>query len=407
MQTHDSIRILMYSHDTYGLGHIRRSLAIAKSIRSVPASVLIVTGSPLVGRFVIPEGIDFVRIPGMIKVTNEEYTPLSMKLPSSYVISIREDIILATAKSFRPHFFIVDKAPLGLRKEVQPTLEWIRSECSDCTTILGLRDIMDRADETIEEWRAKNIYEAMKSLYDEIWVYGVREFYDPVKEYQIPPNVAEKLHFTGYIPRDVPSDREIAMVKNFLLKPLFVKGKNIPVVLITAGGGGDGHPIFDTFLRAFEQRSSEKPEFFAVLVTGPFMDEKTFRNIRKRASRFGWKTIKFYRFMEALIAASNVVVSMGGYNTICEVFTLKKPALIVPRCVPREEQLIRAKVLCEHGFCEYIPPDNLTPEIFREKILFLLKHNPIDSKKFDEFPFTAFQVILNRIHHHLAKKGLS
>lgn len=110
MQTHDSIRILMYSHDTYGLGHIRRSLAIAKSIRSVPASVLIVTGSPLVGRFVIPEGIDFVRIPGMIKVTNEEYTPLSMKLPSSYVISIREDIILATAKSFRPHFFIVDKA---------------------------------------------------------------------------------------------------------------------------------------------------------------------------------------------------------------------------------------------------------------------------------------------------------
>ncbi|MEJ5299871.1 MAG: glycosyltransferase [Thermodesulforhabdaceae bacterium] len=409
MEIKEPVRILMYSHDTYGLGHIRRSLAIAQSVTSIPANVLIVTGSPLVGRFVIPEGIDFVRVPGMIKITNEEYTPLSMKLPSSHVLSIRENIILATAKSFHPHFFIVDKAPLGLKKEVQPTLEWIRSEYPDCTTVLGLRDIMDSSEETIREWREKNIYEAMESLYDEIWIYGVREFYDPVKEYQIPPSVAKKLYFTGYIPRYVPSYREIERVKESVLVRRASGSRSkahLPIVLVTAGGGGDGYPIFDTFLRAFEKDSSESARFSAVLVTGPFLSAKTFKDIKRRASRLGWKTIRFYRFMEALIAASSFVVSMGGYNTICEIFTLKKPALIVPRCVPREEQLIRAKVLCEHGFCDYIPPESFSPEVLKEKILSFLNHNPINSAKFDTFPFTAFQLIQDRIRHHLIEKEL-
>lgn len=111
------LKILIYSHDTYGLGHIRRCLAIARSLRNCPANVLILTGSILAGRFKIPSRIDFVRIPGMIKVTNEEYMPLSMKLDAAEVLEIRKRIILATAMAFQPDFFIVDKAPLGLKRK--------------------------------------------------------------------------------------------------------------------------------------------------------------------------------------------------------------------------------------------------------------------------------------------------
>jgi len=68
--------ILMYSHDTYGLGHIRRTMAIASQLREPHVNILILTGSPIAGRFSFPEQIDFVRIPGMIKKTNEEYLPL-------------------------------------------------------------------------------------------------------------------------------------------------------------------------------------------------------------------------------------------------------------------------------------------------------------------------------------------
>ena len=59
--------ILMYSHDTYGLGHIRRSMAIANHLRGLNTNVLILTGSPIAGRFSFPEQVDFVRMPGMIK----------------------------------------------------------------------------------------------------------------------------------------------------------------------------------------------------------------------------------------------------------------------------------------------------------------------------------------------------
>lgn len=404
MPVSDYVRILMYSHDTYGLGHIRRALAIAKSVRSIPASVMIITGSPLVGRFLIPEGIDFVRIPGMIKITNEEYTPLSIKLPPATVISIREEIILATVKSFKPHFFIVDKAPLGLKREVQPSLEWIEDRLPECTTILGLRDIMDSSEETVREWREKNIYDAMKKLYDEIWVYGVREFYDPVKEYQIPEDIAKKLYFTGYIPRYMPSEEEIERVRKTFLRKVKSSGEAVPVVLLTTGGGGDGYPIFDTFLKAFEQDRSASSRLYAILVTGPFMDSRTFIEIKERALRFGWKTVRFYRLMETLIALATVVVSMGGYNTVCEILTLRKPALIVPRTVPREEQLIRARVLYKHGFCEFISPESLTPEVFKEKLFYLLKGGAVDMSRFDSFPFTAFEVIQSRLRYHLLRK---
>jgi predicted glycosyltransferase len=389
----NTLKILMYSHDTYGLGHIRRTLAIARTLRRQMANVLILTGSPLVGRFPIPRGVDFVRIPGMIKVTNEQYLPLSIKLDATEVLEIRKNIILATARSFRPNLFIVDKAPLGLKREVVETLHWFKAELPSCKSVLGLRDIMDGARATVEDWKAKGIYEAMDDLYDEIWVYGCRDFYDPVIEYCIPERVAAKTYFTGYIPRHIPSAEEVKAIRAEL---------NIDaderVVLLTTGGGGDGYPVLDTFLEALEQNSlPEKTR--VVIVTGPFISSKHFPEVARRCRAAGYVALKFHRFMEALIGASNVVVSMGGYNTVCEVISQKKPFLIVPRTVPRKEQLIRAQVLCRNGFCDYLHPDEVTPTALRAKLFHLLRNGGAYSDKMAHFPFSALDVIRNRVFH--------
>jgi predicted glycosyltransferase len=40
---------------------------------------------------------------------------------------------------------------------------------------------------------------------------------------------------------------------------------------------------------------------------------------------------------------------MGGYNTFCEILSFDKPALIVPRTLPRMEQFIRARRAAELG----------------------------------------------------------
>ncbi|MFX0203466.1 MAG: glycosyltransferase family protein, partial [Candidatus Hodarchaeota archaeon] len=156
--------ILMYSHDTYGLGHIRRTMAIASHLRNSNTNIIIITGSPIAGRFTFPEHIDFVRIPGMIKKTNDEYLPLSIKIDPDHALEIRKKIIKVTTQSFRPDLFIVDKEPLGLKKEILPTLKWIKKHLPDTRTILGLRDIMDDALVLRKNWKEKKVYETLKNL---------------------------------------------------------------------------------------------------------------------------------------------------------------------------------------------------------------------------------------------------
>lgn len=386
----------MYSHDTYGLGHIRRCLAIARSLRKCPANILILTGSILAGRFKMPQRIDFVRIPGMIKVTNEQYLPLSMKLEATEVLEIRKKIILATAMAFQPDFFIVDKAPLGLKREIIDTLHWLKNELPTCRSILGLRDIMDSAESTREDWEEKGIYHAMAEFYHEIWVYGCREFYDPIEEYRIPPDVAGKMYFTGYIPRKLPSQEDIQSAR----KALGVK-EGEKIVLVTMGGGGDGQPVVNTFLSAFDASlGGAPPKSRVIIVTGPFISSKDYQDVMKKSEALGFTTLKFHRFMEGLIGAANVVVSMGGYNTVCEIASQRKPFLIVPRTVPREEQLIRAQVLCNQGFCDYLHPMELTPGKLREKVLTLMNNGLAHTQKMASFPFTALDVIRDRILDH-------
>ena len=170
MARNSTYNILMYSHDTYGLGHIRRTMAIASYLLGPRINILILTGSPIAGRFSFPEQIDFVRIPGMIKKTKDEYLPLSIKINARHALDIRKNIITATAKTFQPQLFIVDKEPLGLRKEVLPTLKWLQRCRPNTRAILGLRDIMDDAATVKKDWDEKGVYQVLESLYSEIWV---------------------------------------------------------------------------------------------------------------------------------------------------------------------------------------------------------------------------------------------
>ena len=252
---------------------------------------------------------------------------------------------------------------------------------------------MDNADITIQEWEEKGIYDAMEKYYDEIWVYGRRDFYDPIREYRIPPQVASKMHFTGYIPRKIPTQEDIRAIRGELGLQNDEK-----LILVTIGGGGDGHPIVKTFLRAFHPSEGRLPEKTrVVIVTGPFISSRDYQEVFRIAQSLGFTTFKFHRFMESLIGAAQLVVSMGGYNTVCEIVSQAKPFLILPRTVPREEQLIRAQVLCSQGFCDYLHPDEVNPQNLRDRVLAMLKNGSSYRRKMESFPFTGLDVIRRRI----------
>ena len=151
----DDARVLIYSHDTFGLGHLRRCRAIAHELvgRFKGISVLILSGSPVIGSFEFRARVDFVRIPGVIKLKDGSYTSLGLHIDLDQTMAMREAIIRQTAKVFNPDLFLVDKEPLGLEGEVNNTLKMLRG--MGARTVLGLRDVMDAPDALRREWERK------------------------------------------------------------------------------------------------------------------------------------------------------------------------------------------------------------------------------------------------------------
>jgi len=381
MARNSTYNILMYSHDSYGLGHIRRTMAIAAHLLGPRINILILTGSPIAGRFSFPEQIDFVRIPGMIKKTNEEYLPLSIKINARHALDIRKNIITATAKTFQPQLFIVDKEPLGLRKEVLPTLKWLQRCRPNTRAILGLRDIMDDAVTVKKDWNEKGVYQVLESLYSEIWVYGNQEFYDPIAEYDISEAISGKMYFTGYIPRKIPGKEA---VRNIRKEIGIQQGEKL--VVVTTGGGGDGYNVMRNYVDMLESNAGNRLAFRSVLITGPFMPQKKRRKIFKRA-----------RQMETIFAAADLVVSMGGYNTLCEILSQGTLSLVIPRETPRKEQMIRAQAFKRQNLVDYIPWGEFTPKILQEKILELLETPEPYREAIAQFRLTGIETMQQRL----------
>lgn len=383
--------ILMYSHDTYGLGHIRRTMAIAKHLRGTNTNILILTGSPIAGRFALPSQVDFVRIPGMIKKTNDEYRALSIKIDDQQALNIRTNIILATAQTFRPDLFIVDKEPLGLKREVLPTLEWLRASMPGSRAVLGLRDILDDPEVIVKDWRERDIYTCLSKLYDEVWVYGNEHVYNPVVQYEFPKEISDRVVFTGYIPR---TGKQKSVRKR--IRRRFRVMDNDTFVLVTTGGGGDGFDVLDKFVAMHDYFPTTLP-FKSLVITGPFMPKKKREQIKRRGKYYGIKTLPFHSRLEELMQAADLVISMGGYNTVCEILTQQTPALIIPRETPRKEQLIRAQRLKEQGLIDYLGWHEITPQLLRDRIFSILDQSERYTGAMSDFELTGLDTMLERL----------
>lgn len=340
-------RTLLYSHDTFGLGHLRRSRTLATALTAGDAqrSALIVTGCPIAGRFDFAERVDHVRLPGVVKLPDGNYSSMSLTLPIDDMARLRGAIIAATAREFAPDLVIVDKEPWGFRHELAGTLEALKA--SGARIVLGIRDVLDEEDALTAEWERKNALEAIERFYDEIWIYGIPAICEPLAGLGLSARMEARITYTGYLRRTVPGwPAETGPDQ-----------PEQPDVLVTTGGGGDGAELVDWVLRAYE--SDPTLHRRALIVYGPFMHGATRHGFEARIAALGDRVsaIGFHARLERLLAGAAGVVAMGGYNTFCEILSMDKPAIIVPRTRPRREQRIRAEAAERLGLLRMLLPE--------------------------------------------------
>ena len=382
-----TLRIVLYSHDTMGLGHIRRNLLVARALSEshLDVDILLITGAREVGGFSLPANVDCLVLPSLYKEKNGGYRARYLGLSLQRLISLRSKILFAAVADFSPDILIADNIAPGALGELIPTLDYLRSQIGT-RCVLGLRDILDAPETVATEWHSKGIADLLRSHYEEIWVYGDRAVYDPVKEYSFPADIADKVRFLGYL------DQRKRLTQ---ARDSQHDGVSPPYILCTVGGGQDGAHLAETFVQARLPQGMR-----GVLLCGPHMDPA----VRQRLHQFALSTsrhqvLDFVPEPARLVQGAAAVVCMGGYNSVCEVMSFDKRALVVPRVRPRQEQLLRAQHLSGLGILEMLAPDKLNADTLTDRLEHLLSrpepsvHTRIDFKAIEKLP-RALELLL-------------
>ena len=343
-----SFRIAMYSHDTYGLGHLTRTLRLARAtVEELPgASVLILTGSPVAHRFEFPPRVDYVKLPSVVKSAPETYEPRDLRISSRAVRAIRATIIRNTLALFRPHLFLVDNAPVGMKGELLSALLNLKDADPAARICLNLRDVLDTPSEILRSWTESGAVRVLRHLYDAIHVFGSPEVYDAVAAYHLP---VDKSFCLGYVP-PFPDEQEPGGISLPPAEP----GRSR--ILVTTGGGGDGQEIVRCVLELQRSLGVRSPYLFHV-ITGPFMNAESREMVARSSKEIEGLTLhEHVDHLPSWMAACDLVLSMGGYNTLCEVMASARRSVVVPRIHPRREQEIRAHALERRGLLKVLDP---------------------------------------------------
>jgi predicted glycosyltransferase/nucleoside-diphosphate-sugar epimerase len=338
--------VLLYSHDTYGLGHLRRNATIAHSLlqRAPQLQITLLTGSPVADQWPLPEGVSLVHLPPVVKIGADEYQPIEPRSMSA-VRAERAGIIASTLLRLRPNVFLVDHAPLGMKGELALALQMAREKLPSTRVVLGLRDILDASEVVRATWAAQGLYATIENSYDQVLVYGSRELFDVAHEYGFPESLARRTRFTGYIAKDRGLEPAVRGREAWSR----ARRAGDRRILFMGGGGGDAAPML---LAAIDAWESLHYLLFgeAVVVIGPLMSPTDRAAVERRAHGVSnVQVIGASTTMLSLVAAADLVVSMGGYNSVVEAVTARKPLVICPRAAPRREQLMRAEIMAGLG----------------------------------------------------------
>ena len=358
----DGPRLLIYSQDGLGLGHLRRTTSLANEFLRVSpdGAVLTMSDSPLGTFFGMAPNHDYLKLPSLVKF-GTKWHALSLPMSTPELLGLRRDLIASTAASFRPDILLVDHMPHGACGELLATLD--RLSGTSTKVALGLRDILDAPEVTSEVWEREGAYDAVERYYEQVLVYGSRDVFDVAQEYRWPGAAGGRLRYCGYVCTPDPP-RNARRIRARCLNG----SGNSQLIVAMAGGGADAYPLMDNLLEALPVIYAQVP-CSLVIITGPFMPAALRRDLATRALGLPALVRTSVPDVPSYIAAADVVVAMAGYNTTTEVLRSQRPAVMVPRRGPSSEQRMRARLFAERGWVGLVEPDDLSASALAQAVL--------------------------------------
>jgi predicted glycosyltransferase len=349
-------RVLFYSHDGTGLGHLRITLGVATAYARLRPqdSLLLMTGSLHAGTFALPENLDYVKLPAMPKRDLYASLPPTEGYTGSHnsTIRFRTALALVTVQAFDPHLVVIDHAPAGLFRELAPSIDWLRRRDPSPSLALLMRDITFGPEQTRSIWKNEGVYPLLDEAYARILIYGDRRVFDPIAAYELSNVAASRTRFCGYLAPSPPR-RSAAQVRDE------VGAGSLPLVAISVGGGADGCALLRAYLDGLNSRPG--PVVHSYMVTGPLLPDQDRREIMEMIDALpNVCAFDFDPDIAAAVRAADAVVCMGGYNSLAESVYFGKRPIVVPRVPGSEEQVLRAEGFARLGLATVVGPDPLS-----------------------------------------------
>jgi len=340
--------VLLYVQHLLGIGHVKRSLRVAKALAEEGIEVTLVSGGePLEEQI----GAVFKRVVQLVPVRASDATFKNLVGPGGRPIDeslrkARRTALLDAFVSAQPDAVVIEAFPFGRRAfrfELEPLIEAARSRSPRPLVLCSLRDIVIVSDDPD---RHREIADRVRADFDYVLIHGDPTFIPLEASFPAASEIANRLVYTGYVAE--PERTEVAD-----------EVAGMDEVLVSVGGGAVGSALLSTALEA--RRNGCLATLVWRLFAGPNLSDRSFE-ILARGLPAGVVLERYRNQFPQMLRRCRVSVSQGGYNTVLDILAAGARAVVVPFASEREtEQKLRAERLAARGVLELVPDKELSP----------------------------------------------
>jgi predicted glycosyltransferase len=360
-------KILFYCQYLTGMGHLVRSIEIARSLVK-EFQVYFINGGPPIEGFTIPTELELINLPalwledGKFQIADGDKSVEEVK-------DVRKKQLIDICDRIQPDCLITEFFPFGRHKlffELLPLLEYIDNNLPKTKIVCSLRDVIGR--ETLAE-EADIICKLINKYFDLILYHSDPNFLTFEASFPRYQDLHCEIKYSGFVAQS-PLENVMSF-DNSLTK----KDTKYPFILVSVGGGRLGYELLTSVIKASKILEERIPHHIQIF-TGPFMPEELFAKLEEEALYRG--NVNLQRYTPQLLSymeRADLSISLTGYNTTMNILRTGVRAIVVPIGHYNQdmEQLVRTRKLEKLGVVEVINPTDLEPVYLSQRIIACLK----------------------------------